>query len=93
MNPDSLMLSRHLDAEGRLIAMPRKRAARLVVLNHCASLIEPGVDHSETDVNNRLRPVDDDVAMLRRYLVDEGLLLRRSPGIYRRPEASGLPEA
>ena len=85
MNSDSLMLSRHLDADGRLIAMPRKRAHRLVVLRHCASLIEPGVDHTETDVNNLLRPVHDDVAMLRRYLVDEGLLLRRPPGIYRRP--------
>jgi hypothetical protein len=71
--------------------MPRKRVARLVVLSHCASLIEPGVDHSETDVNNRLRPVDDDVAMLRRYLVDEGLLLRRPPGIYRRPDDVQLP--
>lgn len=71
--------------------MPRRRAARRVVLAHCASLIEPGVDHSETDVNNRLRPVDDDVAMLRRYLVEEGLLLRRSPGIYRRPDDAVVP--
>ena len=86
MTPLALTLSRHLDADGRLIAMPRKRAHRLVVLKHCASLIEPGVDHSETDVNNRLRPVHDDVAMLRRYLVDEGLLLRRPPGIYRRSD-------
>ncbi|HUV47929.1 MAG TPA: DUF2087 domain-containing protein, partial [Actinomycetes bacterium] len=61
--------------------MPRKRAARLVVLRYCASLIEPDIEHPETDVNNRLRPVADDVAMLRRYLVDEGLLLRRPPGI------------
>ncbi len=83
---DALTLSRHLDADGRLIAMPRKRAARLVVLRHCASLIEPGVEHSETDVNKRLRPVADDVAMLRRYLIDEGLLVRRPPGIYRRAD-------
>ncbi|MEO8107752.1 MAG: DUF2087 domain-containing protein [Actinomycetes bacterium] len=90
MNPrttdDALIPSRHLDADGRMIAMPRKRANRRVVLEHCASLIEPGVDHSETEVNNRLRPVDDDVALLRRYLVDEGLIVRRPPGIYRRAE-------
>ena len=85
---DALTLSRHLDADGRLIAMPRKRAARLVVLSHCASLIEPDIEHSETDVNNRLRPVADDVAMLRRYLVDEGLLVRRPPGIYRRADGA-----
>jgi hypothetical protein len=86
MNSDSLALSRHLDGDGRLIAMPRKRANRLVVLRHMAQQIEPRVDHEETAVNARLRPFSDDVAMLRRYLVDEGLLLRRSPGIYRRPD-------
>jgi hypothetical protein len=35
-------------------------------------------------VNARLRPFSDDVAMLRRYLVDEGMIERRPPGIYRR---------
>jgi hypothetical protein len=81
---EALTLSRHLDADGRLISMPRKRANRLVVLRHIAGAIEPDVDHDESAVNNRLRPFDDDVAMLRRYLVDEGLLDRRTPGIYRR---------
>lgn len=83
---EALTVSRHLDADGRLIAMPRKRANRLVVLRHMVNAIEPNVDHDETAVNNRLRPFDDDVAMLRRYLVDEGLLERRPPGIYRRPD-------
>ncbi len=49
------------------------------------------MDHEETAVNNRLRPFSDDVAMLRRFLVDEGLLLRRSPGIYRRPDTAASP--
>jgi hypothetical protein len=79
-----LILSRHLDADGRLIAMPRKRANRQVLLRYIAEAIEPDVDHDESAVNNRLRPFDDDVAMLRRYLVDEGLLVRQPPGIYRR---------
>jgi hypothetical protein len=90
--PDAaLTLSRHLDADGRLIAIPRKRAARLLVLRHMADAIEPGVDHEETAVNARLRPFSDDVAMLRRYLVDEGLLVRRPPGIYRRAEDAEVP--
>jgi hypothetical protein len=93
MTPSALTLSRHLDADGRLIAMPRKRTNRLVVLRHMAQQIEPGVDHEETAVNAQLRPFSDDVAMLRRYLVDEGLLLRRPPGIYRRSDELGLPDA
>jgi hypothetical protein len=84
MTSNELIVSRHLDAHGRLIAMPRKRANRLVVLDHIARAIEPDVDHDEIAVNNALRQFDDDVAMLRRYLVDEGLLERRPPGIYRR---------
>jgi hypothetical protein len=89
----ALTLSRHLDADGCLIAMPRKRANRLVVLRHIAEAIEPNVDHDETAVNNRLRPFDDDVAMLRRYLVEAGLLERRPPGIYRRTNiAEVVPE-
>lgn len=81
----ALTLSRHLGRDGQLIAMPRRRANRLIVLRHFAEAIEPDADHDETAINNQLRPFDDDVAMLRRYLVDEGLLERRPPGIYRRP--------
>ncbi len=88
---DALILSRHLDADGRLIAIPRRRAARLAVLGHMADAIEPGVDHEETAINARLRPFSDDVAMLRRYLVDEGLLVRRPPGIYRRSDDAEAP--
>lgn len=90
--PDDLLtLSRHLDADGRLIAMPRKRANRLVVLQHFAEAIEPNVDHDEAAVNIHLRAFGDDVAMLRRYLVDEGLLMRRPPGIYRRDVHGDTP--
>lgn len=91
MTDQELTLTRHLDADGRLIAMPRKRANRLVVLRHMAQEIEPGVDHEETAVNARLRAFSDDVAMLRRYLVEEGLLERRSPGIYRRTPEAQIP--
>ncbi|HEX5016849.1 MAG TPA: DUF2087 domain-containing protein [Actinomycetes bacterium] len=80
----SLLLSRFLDADGRLLTMPRRRSDRLVVLEHVAQSIEPDTDLDESAVNARLRPIHDDVAMLRRYLVDEGLLQRRPPGVYRR---------
>jgi len=76
-----MILRTFLDAEGRLITLPAKRAKRLVVLDHVAQRFEPGERYPEAEVNRRLRPVHEDVAMLRRYLVDEGFL-DRAGGIY-----------
>ena len=82
---DDVVISRYLDADGALITMPRKHSTRAIVLAHIAAAVPAGIEHDETQVNNCLRPFSSDVAMLRRYLVDEGLLLRRPPGIYQRP--------
>ena len=44
---------------------------------------------SEADVNDRLEPFHPDVATLRRYLVDDGLLMRTPSGSsYSRPRTS-----
>jgi hypothetical protein len=62
--------------DGRLTAMPRAGRKRLIVLEHVVQLFEPGVRYAEVDVNLMLRQVWPDVAALRRYLVDAGLLSR-----------------
>jgi hypothetical protein len=85
---ESVLLDRYVDADGRLVVMPRRRSDRLIVYRHIAESIEPGRDHDEQSINTCLRPFHDDVAMLRRYLVDEGFLVRRPPGIYRRLDAA-----
>jgi hypothetical protein len=83
---ERVLLGRYLDADGRLIVIPRRRSDRLVVYRHLARSVEPDQDHDEQSVNASLRSFHDDVAMLRRYLVEEGFLVRRPPGIYRRPD-------
>jgi len=82
---DSVLVSRFVSADGVLIAMPRRQSDRLVVLKHIAQAVEVGRELDEPEVNAQLRPFSDDVATLRRYLVDGGLLIRRPPGLYRRP--------
>jgi hypothetical protein len=72
---------------GRLVHMPAKRSRRLVVLDHLAQSFEPGVRYTEPEVNAALRGFDDDVAALRRYLVDEGFLAREA-GVYWRSGGS-----
>ena len=77
------MLRTFLAADGRLRVMPARRAKRLAVLDHLAQLFEPGVRYPEVEVNRRLRAVHDDVAMIRRYLIDEGFLGRENGSYWR----------
>jgi hypothetical protein len=82
---DADLIARHLGSDGRLQSMPAKPSRRLLLLAHIAADLPVGVELDEFTVNRALRRYDDDVAMLRRYLVDTGLLLRPRPGIYLRP--------
>ncbi|MFQ1001532.1 DUF2087 domain-containing protein [Modestobacter sp. SSW1-42] len=67
--------------DGRLVSIPAQRAKRLVVLEHLVHVFEPGVRYPEREVNALLAAWHPDVAALRRYLVDEGLL-SRDAGLY-----------
>lgn len=71
--------------------MPVKRDRRLLVLRHLATVIPGGEPLDEFAVNNLLRPFSDDVASLRRLLVDEGLLERPAPGRYRKLSSQAEP--
>ncbi len=83
---DAELVARHFDADGRLIMMPAKAERRLLVLQHLADQLPVEQELDEFRVNNLLRPFGDDVATLRRFLVNAGLLERPAPGRYRRPE-------
>jgi hypothetical protein len=67
--------------DGRLVSIPAQRGKRLVVLHHLVRVFEPGVRYPEREVNALLAVWHADVAALRRYLVDEGLLTREA-GVY-----------
>lgn len=64
-------------ADGRITRLPAKWSKRLVLLDHVARLFEPGRHYPETEVNEILAEVfPEDVAALRRYLIDGGFLDR-----------------
>lgn len=84
------VLRTFFDDQGRLTTIPVKHAKRLVVLDRLAQLFEPGERYPETEVNRLLRGAHDDVAALRRYLVDEGFLSREG-GVYWRSGGSFDP--
>jgi hypothetical protein len=66
-----------------LETMPRRAKDREAVLAFIASRFQTGRDYPEPLVNSLLMSAADDVAMLRRYLIDAGLLTREH-GTYRR---------
>jgi biotin operon repressor len=65
----------------RLKEIPAQRKRRVIVLQHIVERFQPGLTYPEREVNDLLRPVHDDVATLRRELVDYGFL-QRDRGIY-----------
>ena len=74
------------DRDGRLKAFPKQRAKRRAVLERLAvELFAAGRVYPEREVNALLRPIYDDVALLRRELVAEGLVERPRSATYRRP--------
>lgn len=66
----------------RLRSIPTRRRARAAVLMHLLSRFERGRDYPEREVNDILSAAHDDVATLRRELVDYRWL-QRADGIYR----------
>jgi hypothetical protein len=82
--PEQEAVLRHfVDGDGRITALPAREAKRRLVLEYVAARFEPGREYPESEVNGLLLPLHDDVASMRRFLVDEGLL-EREAGVYRR---------
>lgn len=72
-----------VNPDGSLKSMPTKMTKRLVVLDHVAQSFAIGERFDESEVNNRLRAFHPDVAMLRRYLVEQEFLERRDGRYWR----------
>lgn len=76
-------------SDGRIVQYPANPDARTQLLEWVAArALEPHEVLSERELGERLELMTDDVAVLRRYLVDAGLLLRtRSGSSYSRAPA------
>jgi hypothetical protein len=78
---DARVLENFTDASGRLIAIPAQRKKRLAVLRWLAEEFQPGRRYPEAEVNRIIARRHPDFATLRRFMVDEELMQRRS-GVY-----------
>ena len=68
---------------GRLVSIPAQLKKRQIVIERLAEEFEPGRAYSEREVNQVLVEYHDDVATLRRGLI-EHKLMEREHGVYRR---------
>lgn len=72
---------RFLSRGGRIVGYPSRRRDRLAVLQLVAGrCLDAGEELGEPQLGERLAEFTDDVATLRRYLVDAGLLERSPDG-------------
>jgi len=69
--------------DGRLTALPTAEGKKRILLDVICQDLEPGRRYSEPEVNLVLRRWHDDVASLRRWLVDLGYLDRASGEYWR----------
>jgi hypothetical protein len=76
-----IVRSRFFDADGRLIALPAKLSRRLAALDLVAQRFIPGVHYTEAEVNRELIGLYPDYVLLRRELIDAGLM-DRADGMY-----------
>jgi ArsR family transcriptional regulator len=68
---------------GRLVQFPAQRRKQQVILERLAEEFEPDHEYAEREVNRILVEFYDDVALLRRSLISQGLM-ERAEGIYKR---------
>ncbi|PLX78559.1 MAG: ArsR family transcriptional regulator [Desulfuromonas sp.] len=72
--------------DGRLVKLPAQHKKRLIILMQFARRFEPGQRYDETEVTGLIMPIFGDYCLIRRLLVDEGLI-RRSGTSYWRDES------
>jgi len=80
-NEDEEAVLRAFFRDGRLSEIPMKVSKRRIVLERIALEFEPGRRYDEREVNAVVGAFFNDHAALRRYLVDEGFLDRKT-GVY-----------
>ncbi len=68
--------------DGRLDRLPTQNKKRWICYLEIIKLFSPGISYTEKELNELIKTVYEDYCMVRRELVDEGVL-RRENGIYR----------
>jgi predicted transcriptional regulator len=74
------VMANFVDAEGCITAFPAQEKKFLVLLRYVLKAFEPGKHYSEKQVNEVLLRFNEDTAVMRRSLVDFGMMARQGGG-------------
>jgi len=74
------VLVTYLYAYGRIRQIPQQPSKLRVILDYLVTAFTPGQDYTELEVNAILHHFHEDIAGLRRDLIDSGLMARESDG-------------
>jgi hypothetical protein len=77
---DRRILENYSGPDGRLKQIPTKLKKFEAILRYVAQSFKPGKQYTEKEVNQILGHYHEDTAMLRRGLVDSGMMDRESGG-------------
>lgn len=81
----ALVAARYFAPDGSLPRLPTRETHKILVLARVAERFEPGRYYSDAEVRSALSAVNEDFALLRRYLVDFRFMERSADGTaYRR---------
>ena len=67
-------------SEGKLVTLPSKEKRKVIIFIELIKLFKKDILYSEKEVNDVLKNVYDDFAIIRRYLIDYKLLERSVDG-------------
>ena len=79
MKTDKSILERYFQ-DGMLTIVPSKHTAKVQVMEYIITFIEPQRVYTEKEVNELIKPIYHDFAIIRRYLIDFRLLSRSKDG-------------
>ncbi len=74
------MLSRYIGSDGKLTTFPKKQNRKILVLTEIIKKFETENMYTEKEINEVLKSIYDDYAIIRRSLVDYGFLDRNKDG-------------
>lgn len=77
---DAAILRKLAAPDGSLKRLPKQVKQWMAVLRYVLPVFEPGTSYSEKQVNSLLMRFHADTAILRRFLVDTGMLARERDG-------------